>query len=333
MISKRILSLTAFLTCSMLLGFGQKLTKEQYIQTYKGIAIEQMKKNGVPASIIMAQALLESGNGNGRLAVEANNHFGIKCHKDWTGATIRHDDDAPQECFRKYNDPKQSFEDHSAYLKANKRYAFLFELSSTDYKGWAYGLKKAGYATNPKYAELLIKQIEDNQLYLLDQGVDITFASKATTSGTKTRKNSRTGKGDEVFVVDIYDQRNVSENNGSKFVITKEGDTFDKIAEQYGLMRWQLYKYNELSSDSTIKAGQRIYIQPKRNKASKGNEFYIVQDGDKMYQIAQNYGIKLKRLYAMNQMNTGEEPAAGQKIYLRSYKSGKSWLERLFTGN
>lgn len=307
------------------------MTKEQYIETYKGLAIEQMKKNGVPASIIMGQALIESGNGNGRLAVEANNHFGIKCHKDWTGPTIHHDDDAAQECFRKYDNPKGSFEDHSAYLRANKRYAFLFDLQVTDYKGWAYGLKKAGYATNPRYAEILIKQIEDNQLFLLDQGVDISFASKPT-FGTKAKKGTSKGKGEEVFVVDIYDQRNVSECNGAKFIVAKEGDTFDKLAEQYDIMRWQLYKYNELNSDSIIRPGQRIFIQPKRNKASRGNDFYTAVDGDKMYQIAQNYGVKLKKLYSMNEMKPGDEPTPGTKLYLRSYKSGKNWLQRLFSG-
>lgn len=333
MITKRPLALTAIFILGTLTVVGQKLTKDQYIDKYKGIAIEQMKKNGVPASIIMAQALLESGNGNGRLAIEANNHFGIKCHKDWTGPTIHQDDDAPNECFRKYDDPRSSFEDHSSYLKSNRRYAFLFELKPTDYKGWAYGLKKAGYATNPRYAELLIKQIEDNKLYLLDQGVDITFADKPAPKDSKSRKKRAASKGDDAFIVDIYDQRNVSENNGSKFIVAKEGDTFDNIADQYGLMRWQLFKYNELSSDSTIKAGQRIYIQPKRGKAARGNEFYTAVDGDRMYQIAQSYGIKLKKLYSMNQMKPGDEPSAGQKIFLRSYKSGKNWLERLFTGD
>lgn len=332
MTSMRPLAFGAIFLLLTTVGFAQRITKEQYIEKYKGIAIEQMKKNGVPASIIMAQALIESANGNGRLAVEANNHFGIKCHKDWKGPTIHHDDDAPQECFRKYDDVRQSFEDHSTYLLSNKRYAFLFELSATDYKSWAYGLKKAGYATNPRYAEILIKQIEDNQLYLLDQGVDITFASKpSVTTNSKKRGGSKASR-DEGFVVDIYNRHSTSECNGVKFVVAKDGDSIDKLADQYGLMRWQLYKYNELTADSVIRSGQRVYVQPKRNRASKGNEFYTVKEGDTMYQIAQSYGIKLKALYKKNEMKPGEEPAVGQKIYLRSFKSGKSWLERLFSG-
>ena len=330
MISLRPLALTALLCVAFSAAAGQKMTKEQYIQAYKDIAIEQMKKNGVPASIIMAQAILESGNGNGRLAQEANNHFGIKCHKDWTGPTIRHDDDAKQECFRKYADVRGSFEDHSQYLKSNKRYAFLFELPVNDYKDWAYGLKKAGYATNPRYAELLIKQIEDNQLYLLDKGVDITFAQSATKQPTTSSKKSSRTTRDEAFVVDIYNSRDVAECNGAKFIVVKEGDSVDKLADQYGLMRWQLYKYNDLTADSTLTAGQRIYVQPKRNKASRGNDFYTAQEGDKMYQLSQSFGVKLSKLYKMNGMTPGEEPAAGQKIYLRSYKSGKSWFQRLF---
>lgn len=329
----RPLALGLVLCLLSLLGYADRITKEQYIEKYKDIAIEQMKKNGVPASIVMAQALIESANGNGRLALEANNHFGIKCHRDWTGPTIHHDDDAPQECFRKYDDVRQSYEDHSKYLLTNKRYAFLFEISVTDYKSWAYGLKKAGYATNPRYAEILIKQIEDNQLYLLDQGVDITFANKpVVTASTKKRSSSKASR-DEGFVVDIYNRHNTSECNGVKFVIAKDGDSIDKLADQYGLMRWQLYKYNDLTADSVIRSGQRIYIQPKRNRASKGNEFYTTKDGDTMYQIAQSYGMKLKSLYKRNEMKLGEEPAVGQRMYLRSYKSGKSWLERLFSGS
>jgi|APDOM4702015248_1054824.scaffolds.fasta_scaffold12607_2 LysM repeat protein len=333
MIKVRPLTLVLVIAFTSGASFAQRISKEDYIDRYKGIAIEQMKKNGVPASIIMAQALIESANGNGRLALEANNHFGIKCHKDWNGPTIHHDDDAPQECFRKYDDVRQSFEDHSKYLLANKRYAFLFELSVTDYKSWAYGLKKAGYATNPRYAEILIKQIEDNKLYLLDQGVDITFAAKPSSTNTGNTKRSRQGSKaakDDAFVVDIYNTHSTSECNGVKFVVAKEGDTPDKLSDQYGLMRWQLYKYNELTEDSTIHAGQRIYIQPKKSKASKGNEFYFAKEGDTMYQIAQSYGVKLKSLYKKNEMKPGEEPADGQKIYLRTYKSGKNWLERLF---
>ena len=147
-----------------------RTTKQEYIDKYKQLAIDDMETYGIPASIKMAQALLESDAGNSRLAREGNNHFGIKCKKEWTGETIHHDDDAPQECFRKYASAAQSFRDHSEFLDRSPRYQSLFDLDPLDYKGWAYGLKAAGYATNPKYPELLIKLIEDNKLYLLDKG-------------------------------------------------------------------------------------------------------------------------------------------------------------------
>lgn len=150
-----------------------RLTREEYIQKYKSLAVEEMEVYGIPASITMAQALLESDNGNGRLAREGNNHFGIKCKSTWTGATISHDDDAKGECFRKYPSVEASFNDHSEFLDKSARYQDLFKLDPMDYKGWAYGLKQAGYATNPAYAELLIKIIEDNQLYHLDRGEEI----------------------------------------------------------------------------------------------------------------------------------------------------------------
>ena len=166
------LLIAAVLNVATLLG-QQKLSREEYIRRYKGLAVEEMDIYGIPASIKMAQALLESDNGNGRLAREANNHFGIKCKSTWTGATISHDDDAAGECFRKYASVEDSYRDHSEFLDRSERYQDLFKLDPLDYKGWAYGLKQAGYATNPQYAELLIKIIEDNRLYLLDEGRDI----------------------------------------------------------------------------------------------------------------------------------------------------------------
>ena len=169
-----LVALFFILTGIHLSVFSQnKISREEYISMYSHIAVNNMKQFGVPASITLAQAMLESDNGNSTLAVKANNHFGIKCHKDWTGATIYHDDDRKGECFRKYKNPEQSFNDHSLFLRGGKRYAFLFDLTPTDYKAWAHGLKKAGYATNPKYAELLIKIIEDNELYRFDQGITV----------------------------------------------------------------------------------------------------------------------------------------------------------------
>ena len=169
--------ITLFTLCASVMALSanaqDRLTRQEYIQKYKALAIEEMEIYGIPASITMAQALLESDDGNGRLAREANNHFGIKCKSSWTGMTISHDDDAKGECFRKYATVEDSYTDHSEFLDKSARYQDLFKLDPLDYKGWAYGLKQAGYATNPAYAELLIKIIEDNQLYHLDRGEEL----------------------------------------------------------------------------------------------------------------------------------------------------------------
>lgn len=286
-----------------------KISREEYISLYSHIAVNNMKQYGVPASITLAQAMLESDNGNSTLAVKANNHFGIKCHKGWTGATIFHDDDRKGECFRKYKNPEQSFNDHSLFLRGSKRYAFLFDLTPTDYKAWAHGLKKAGYATNPKYAELLIKIIEDNELYRFDQG--ITVAIKSPKPVVTDWDN---------YEIDLYKTRPVYTRNRVKYIVVKDGDTFESLARELDLMPWQLYRYNELTRDSVIRLGQELYIQPKRWKADRSNPVHTVERGETMYKISQMYGVKLKSLYRKNRMNPGDEPEVGQLIYLRKRK-------------
>jgi flagellum-specific peptidoglycan hydrolase FlgJ len=159
---KKLILSVVILYC--LPAFSQKLSPQEYIQAYKDYAIREMKRMGVPAAITLAQGLLETENGNSVLVKKSNNHFGIKCKSSWTAEGVSHDDDAPGECFRTYKDAEGSYRDHSNYLRGNERYAFLFKLDSRDYKGWAYGLKKAGYATNPRYPDILIRNIEENNL-------------------------------------------------------------------------------------------------------------------------------------------------------------------------
>lgn len=293
--------------------FGQKKqTREEYINKYKDIAIYQMKTQGVPASIILAQGLLESDNGNSPLAVKANNHFGIKCHKTWNGATMYMDDDAKNECFRKYNNPVKSYNDHSDFLRGARRYSLLFDLEPTDYKGWAHGLKKAGYATNPKYADMLIKIIEENNLYIYDKGVAVEVESP-----TK-------GMGDLVdvdhFVIDMNKQRKVYTRNRIKFIIVRKGDNYASLTKELSMLPWQLAKYNEISGDSALKEGQEIYIQPKRFKAEINHKVHVVEKGETMYTISQLYGIKLKSLYRKNRMKEGDQVEVGQVIQLRKRK-------------
>ncbi len=290
----------------------KKITSEEYIKMYQGLAISQMKKYGVPASIILAQGLLESGSGNSTLAVKANNHFGIKCHKTWTGPRIYHDDDAKGECFRKYRSPEKSYHDHSEFLRGARRYAFLFDLNPTDYKGWARGLKKAGYATDPQYPQKLIRIIEEYKLYTLDTGVDISIESP-----TK-------GMGEEIdpenFSIDIFNQRKLYMKNRIKYIIVEKGDTYEELTRELELMPWQLAKYNEIERGAKLDEGQELFIQPKRRKAEVNHPLHIAEEGETMYEIAQMYGVRLKWLYRRNRMQEGEEPVAGEKIFLRGRK-------------
>jgi len=294
-------------------AFGKNLSRSEYIVKYQDIAIEEMKRTGIPASITMSQALLESNDGNSMLAKTANNHFGIKCH-NWNGPSVKHNDDRRKECFRKYSSPLESYKDHSDFLVKGSRYRSLFMLKSTDYKNWAKGLKKAGYATNRHYADMLIKIIEDNKLYLLDQNIAISNNKKANTVNNKSTKVEQS----ENWEIDIYNNRKIQFNNRIKFVYAKDGDKFYDLAKEIGVMEWQLYKYNELPKESTLAEGQIIYIQPKRNKAEYGKKLHIVKAGETMYSISQLYGIKLKKLYKKNShIPEATEPSAGTKVFLR----------------
>ncbi len=228
---------------------GNTLTATDYIDRYKDIAVEEMKKNGIPASITLAQGLLESGNGNGTLAREANNHFGIKCNVDWMGPTIRKDDDAPQECFRVYDNPEESYRDHSEFLK-RKRYARLFELDRNDYKGWAYGLKQAGYATNPRYAELLIGIIER---YGLDE------YDKEESFLAKNRREEKVLE--EIVREEPAKQGKEPEKEAvaMKIYEVKKGDTLFSISRRFGLSVDDVKLLNSLDS-TDLKLGQLLLV-------------------------------------------------------------------------
>ncbi|MCU0461410.1 MAG: glucosaminidase domain-containing protein [Bacteroidales bacterium] len=298
-----------------------------YIAKYKDLAVSEMKRTGIPASITLAQGMIESDFGRSRLAREANNHFGIKCHDNWTGPTIRHNDDRRNECFRKYSRAQDSFYDHSDFLKSTSRYSFLFDLPSTDYKGWAKGLKKAGYATNPDYADMLIRKIEVNNLYYYDRGFKAPEKPVAETVPPKPG-TVRPVPGEPVTPVNINNGTSVvqarvpriMENNRIQYIIVKEGETIGSIEKDFELLKWELTRYNELDNDFTPVAGQILYLQPKRDKAEPGREVHIVVEGETLYYISQKYGVKLKKLYEYNMIPEGEDPVAGQKIWLRAMK-------------
>lgn len=296
-----------------------------YIEAFRDIAIRKMEEYKIPASITLSQGILESGSGKSALALEANNHFGIKCHKEWTGMTYTMDDDTKNECFRKYASAEESFNDHSLFLTSRPRYAGLFELDIKDYKGWAHGLKSAGYATNPKYAQILIRIIEENELYLYDHPSSGTLAKK---TDKKPKENKPVRPVVEVSksiqltptsleFVEIYTgNRPVYLNNWSKVTFARAGDDAQTIAKDFGIHAFQLLKYNELGKNEPITEGQAIYIVPKKNK-SKTTAEHKISGGETMREVSQYYGIKLKALYKINKMQTGHEPKPGTRIKLK----------------
>ena len=306
----RIVLISIFITGNV---YAQKSSvTKAYINKYKDVAIKEMKRTGIPASITLAQGILESNSGQSRLAVKGNNHFGIKCHKNWKGRKIIHDDDKKNECFRKYRSALDSYKDHSDFIKNGQRYAFLFDYKTTDYKSWARGLKKANYATEKRYAELLIKIIENYELYKYDN-------KKYKKKEKKEKQKQELADIDNLIINPFKDE--IQERNRIDYVTVKKGDTFYGIAKKFDLVLWQLYKYNDLEEDAILKLGQILYLQPKRNKAEAGNKYHTVKNGETMYSISQLYGIKLKRLYKKNNMRMRAKAVTGQELNLRKKKS------------
>jgi len=293
---------------------GRRISADSYIDSYKNIAISEMKRSGIPASITLAQGMLESDNGNSSLVKEGNNHFGIKCH-DWSGPGIFRDDDARNECFRKYKSAAESFRDHTDFLLSRQRYNFLFEYKSTDYKSWAKGLKKAGYATNPSYPEKLIKLIEDNKLDLYDQ--DVAIADKERSSRSSRRRVGPSMEPD--FTINL-DRHPVYKRNDVEYVVVKNGDTFNKLSQELEMFNWELLKYNELNKDSVLHEGEILYLQPKRRKAERGKEIHTVMPGETIYSISQLYGVKSKQIRRLNRLDPNAVVNPGDVLNLRSKK-------------
>ena len=277
-------------------NFCYSQSPRDYVKKFKDLAIDEMHLYNIPASITLAQGILESGSGTSKLALESNNHFGIKCHVKWTGLKTYHDDDEKQECFRKYNSPIDSYRDHSLFLAERKRYAFLFELRNTDYKGWAKGLQKAGYATSKTYSKKLIELIKE---YSLDQ-----YDSKKPKKKSKRKQDN----------VNSASSLKILKQNFIKYVVAQDGQSLNDIAEKYDVWLWEILKYNECTEDRILRSGEKVYLQPKRRKGAQKN--HIVIEGETMYGISQTYGIKLNHLYKMNRMSVGSEPYVGQKLNL-----------------
>jgi LysM repeat protein len=292
-----------------------------YINTYKFIAIAEMQRSGVPASIILAQGIHETGAGTSDLVIASNNHFGIKCKSGWTGQTVYHDDDSKGECFRGYNAASDSYRDHSDYLSQTPRYAFLFKLNPEDYEGWAYGLKRAGYATNIKYSQILIKLIEDYDLekYSLiamgklpaEQPAEGTLAKemmreslKGYVDSTLQSPASTVSYPDGAFSI-----------NAAKVIYAKAGVSLLSVSNQYNIPLSHLLEFNDMNQEDVLNSDQLIFLQRKRKTGD--NAFHIVQPGESMYTICQTEGIRYENILEYNKLRPGEEPAPGEKIYLQ----------------
>ena len=311
---KRILTLVAMLVLLAGTAAAQKQTRAAYIARYADIAVREMKATGIPASITLAQGCLESGDGNSTLATQANNHFGIKCH-GWKGKTVRHTDDAPDECFRSYDSAEASFRDHSDFLRYRDRYATLFNLEPTDYKGWAYGLQKAGYATAQTYAASLIRIIEDYELYRYDQ-LDES-AREALPPTPSEAEFSIKLKQLPGHVYQIPLNRELRTTNGVTYIVALEGDTYAQLAREYNLFKRELLRFNDLKREAPIHAGERVYINAKKNESAPHLDKHVVEAGETLRDLSQRYAVKLKKLYRYNAMEPGTEPEPGTILNLR----------------
>lgn len=313
----------------------KKITRHEYIAMWKDEAIYQMVVNKIPASITMAQGILESGDGNSRLAREGNNHFGIKCHQDWNGEKIFEDDETKGECFRSYDHARDSYEDHSVFLQ-RKRYESLFNLDENDYKGWAKGLKNCGYATNPNYPQLLIKIIEEFRLNELDEiglnhirkksipgrpdfpktpantGVE-TADTKPAKSDKNTKRNGRSYEERTSITLSARREIKLSENN-IRYVVATSGDTPQSIADDLDMHVMFIRKYNDLGANDALSAGDIVYLQPKRNHSKV--DAHKVAAGESLRDISQKYGIRLKKIRKLNNLHDNDIIKPGQELKL-----------------
>jgi len=279
--------------------YAQDYSSEDYIRKYHKIAIAEMHIYGIPASITLAQGILESGNGNSKLARKSKNHFGIKCHKGWKGRKVYHDDDESDECFRKYKKVQDSYRDHSEFLQNRDRYAFLFDYKMTDYKSWANGLKKAGYATHPEYATKLISLIER---------FDLSQYDKASKAGKRKIKKPKRRERKKIF----------KSENGLKYVCAEKHDTYDIIATEQSMWLWEILEFNEIQKDHMIEEGAIIYLEMKKSRGVK--DFHVVIDDETLHEISQKHGVLVSKIRKKNRMQDSEEVQPGQKLFLRKRK-------------
>ncbi len=332
-IYKKTISLSTILLCIAGSIVAQnRFTREEYVDRYKALAISQMERYGIPASITMAQGILESDCGNSRLSLQSNNHFGIKCKKNWTGESVRHDDDAKGECFRAYPSVEASYHDHAEFLDNQPRYDSLFVYSSSDYKSWARGLKAAGYATAPDYAQRLVRIIEESQLYLLDQpDGERLYASRYAAQGdtrdwfSDQSVTDRTATSDAAIDPDNYrvtinahEGYNVYATNGVHYVLAKENDSFENIGRKFRISPRNLRKFNDLK-DKTAQpmTDEVIYIERKKARWEGNARHHICRTGETVYAVGQAYAIRTRKIEKLNRLKAGAVLTAGDQIRIQ----------------
>lgn len=333
-ISKKAILLAGILLTAATGVTGQvRLTREEYIDRYKSIAVAHMERYGIPASITMAQGILESDCGNSWLSVQSNNHFGIKCKRNWTGGKVYYDDDAKGECFRSYPSVEASYHDHAEFLDSQPRYDSLFAYSSSDYKSWARGLKAAGYATAPDYAQRLVRIIEENQLFLLDQpdgerlyasrsGRRITdpegwFADQSSVDRVAT-SSSAVDPDNYRVTINAHNGYNVYETNGVHYVLAKEGDTFENIGRKFRLSPRNLRKFNDLKGKTAQPmTGEVIYIERKKKRWDGNAHTHICREGETAYAVGQSYAIRTRSVEKLNRLKPGSVLEKGRQIRIK----------------
>lgn len=324
---RRLLFFMLLLPISLM---AQKITVEEYIETYKDIAMREMRDHKIPASITLAQGIIESGAGNSALAREAKNHFGIKCHKEWKGKTYTMDDDEKNECFRVYKNAEESFRDHSEFLTSRPRYADLFKLDIMDYRSWANGLKAAGYATNPAYATMLINRIELNKLYLYDQ---LAMGKINETEAEQQIESEEVNTVEDIELELAYspadksayelvdmtaDKRFIYENNGVRFLYAKEGETPESLSKELRIRKRQLCQFNlvQRPDEMVFHYGDVVYLEKLRNNNRKVKK-YVAEGNESVRDIALRFAVQPERIVKMNKLEKGKKLKAGQKIRLR----------------
>jgi LysM repeat protein len=305
--------------CSQSLFAQSKTQIEAYIEKFKDIAMAEMARTGVPAAITLAQGIHETGAGTSDLVLKSNNHFGIKCKTEWEGEKVYHDDDARGECFRKYDDPFVSYKDHSDFLRNRPYYASLFKLDPTDFEGWAFGLKKAGYATNPKYPQILIKLIRDYNLqdYTLivlgkkERNENEPAWTKAATDDSQiiTAKNTQTTTTRPAYPAGVFTI------NDTKVIFISKGTSYLKVAEEQDISLGRLLEFNDLQDGDVAKEDGLLFLQRKRKHGA--SETHVVAAGETLYQIAQAEGIRLESLLQYNFLTANVQVQAGEKLYLK----------------